>query len=56
MLKAIGVREDAAVLRFSLAGTTTLEEILGAAAALREAVQEVGAVAGRTSSRGRQGR
>jgi cysteine desulfurase len=55
VLAAIGVPEDAAVLRFSLARTTTEGEILEAAAALQAAVQEVAAVAGAMSGGGRRG-
>jgi cysteine desulfurase len=53
VLEAIGVREDAAVLRFSLARTTTEPEVVQAAAALAEAVAEVAAVA-RTFAGGRR--
>jgi cysteine desulfurase len=60
VLQAIGVSENAAVLRFSLARTTTTAEVLAAAAALREAAREVAAVAGagagRARRRGGQGR
>ena len=53
VLEAIGVDDDAAVLRFSLARTTTDAEVVQAAAALREAVAEVAAVA-RDASRARR--
>jgi cysteine desulfurase len=46
VLKAIGVRDTTAVLRFSLSRLTTEDEVRGAVAALVEAVREVAAVAG----------
>ncbi len=55
VLQAIGVSEDAAVLRFSLARTTTDEEVVAAARALAEAVEEVAAVAQTFAGRARRG-
>jgi cysteine desulfurase len=54
VLKAVGVPEDAAVLRFSLARTTTEREVREAAAALQAAVEEVAAVAQGVASGGRR--
>jgi cysteine sulfinate desulfinase/cysteine desulfurase-like protein len=45
VLAAVGVSERAAVLRFSLSRFTTAAEVSGAAAALREAVDEIRPVA-----------
>jgi cysteine desulfurase len=45
VLKAVGVTDDAAVLRFSLAAATTEAEAVAAAAALEQAVAEVAAMA-----------
>jgi cysteine desulfurase len=53
VLKAIGVSDEAAVLRLSLSRFTRPEEIEPAARALREAVDEVGAVVGLTARGGR---
>jgi cysteine desulfurase len=44
VLEAIGVREQDAVLRFSLSRLTTPDDITAAAAALRQAVNEIAAV------------
>jgi cysteine sulfinate desulfinase/cysteine desulfurase-like protein len=45
VLKAIGVADTTAVLRFSLSRLTTEDEVRAAVAALGEAVREVAAVA-----------
>jgi cysteine desulfurase len=52
VLAAVGVGERAAVLRFSLSRFTTADEVAGAAAALREAVEEIRPVA--RQARGRR--
>jgi cysteine desulfurase len=44
VLEAIGVRDQDAVLRFSLSRLTTLQDVEKAAAALRQAVDEIAAV------------
>ncbi|MDB4982291.1 MAG: Cysteine desulfurase, partial [Myxococcales bacterium] len=45
VLKAIGVDDDTAVLRFSLARTTSSAEVDAAVEALRDALQEIGEIA-----------
>jgi cysteine sulfinate desulfinase/cysteine desulfurase-like protein len=48
VLKAIGVDDDTAVLRFSLSRETRAADIDAAVEALRAAVAEIGAGAGRS--------
>lgn len=50
-LKAIGVGEDLGVLRFSLARTTTADDVDGAVDALRGAVEEISPLANRSGRR-----
>jgi cysteine desulfurase len=45
VLKAIGIDDDTAVLRFSLARTTSAAEVDAAVEALRGAIQEIGEIA-----------
>jgi cysteine desulfurase len=51
VLKAIGVGEDLGVLRFSLARTTTADDVDGAVDALRGAVEEISPLANRSGRR-----
>jgi cysteine desulfurase len=51
VLKAIGVSDDLGVLRFSLARTTTAEDVDAAVDALRGAVEEISPLANRTGRR-----
>jgi cysteine desulfurase len=51
VLKAIGIDDDTAVLRFSLARTTTAAEIDAAVDALRGAVEEISPLANRPARR-----
>lgn len=54
VLRAIGSPEEDAVLRLSLSRETTAEEVQAAMTALRDAVQEIAAVAGRGPRRAAQ--
>jgi cysteine desulfurase len=51
VLKAIGVGEDLGVLRFSLARTTTADDVDAAVDAVRGAVEEISPLANRTGRR-----